>query len=105
MVKSTSSAIVPMGILTIMAAYLLVDFFGFGASAYSTIFVISLLGAATALLFAVTIFGPISQFFYKKLSGVNVSIKPKKKKKKSGNIKPNRSSGEPEEAIFIGIND
>ena len=105
MVKSTSSAIVPMGILTIIAAYLLVDFFGFGASAYSTIFVVCLLGAATALLLAVTVFGPLAQFFYKKLSGVNVSIKPKKKKKKSGNIKPNRSSGEPEEAIFIGIND
>ncbi|MBE6136354.1 MAG: hypothetical protein E7181_03710 [Erysipelotrichaceae bacterium] len=105
MVKATSSAIVPAGILTIIAAYLLVDFFGFGASAYSTLFAVSLLGVATGFVITIILLGPISQFFYKRLSGVNVSLKPKKKKKKSGNIKPNRSSGEPEEAIFIGIND
>ena len=105
MVKSTSSAIVPAGILTIIAAYLLVDFFGFGASSYSTLFVVCLLGAATALLVTITLLGPTSQLLYKRFSGVNVNLKPKKRKKKTGNIKPNRPNGEPEEAIFIGIND
>ena len=105
MIKSTSSAVVPAGILTIIAAYLLVDFFGFGAPAYSTLFVICLLGAATALLLTITVLGPVAQLLYKRFSGVNVNLKPRKKKKKAGNIKPNKSSGEPEEAIFIGIND
>ena len=105
MVQASSSALVPMGILTIITAYLLVDFFGFGANSYSTLFVICLLGAATALLLVTTVFGPISQIFYKRFSRVNINLKPKKKKKKSGNIKPKGSSGEPEEAIFIGIND
>ena len=105
MVKSTSSAIVPVGILSIITAYLLVDFFGFGASAYSTLFVVCLLGAATALVLTITLLGPVSQLLYKRFSRVNVNIKPKKKKRKTGNIKPNKSTGEPEEAIFIGIND
>ena len=105
MVKATSSAVVPAGILSIIAAYLLVDFFGFGASSYSTLFVVCLLGVATALLLTITLLGPTSQLLYKKFSGVNVNLKPRKKKKKTGNIKPNKSTGEPEEAIFIGIND
>ena len=105
MVKATSSALVPAGILSIVAAYLLVDFFGFGASAYSTLFVIFLLGVATALLLMTSVLGPCAQLLYKRFSAVDVQLKPRKKKKKSGNIKPVKSTGEPEEAIFIGIND
>lgn len=105
MVKATSSALVPAGILTILAAYLLVDFFGFGASSYSTLFVICLLGVATGLLLTITLLGPVSHLLYKRFSRIGVQIKPRKKKKKTGNIKPVKSTGEPEEAIFIGIND
>ena len=105
MVKATSSALVPAGILSIVAAYLLVDFFGFGAKAYSTLFVVCLLGVATALIIMTTILGPSSQLLYKRFSSVGAQIKPRKKKKKIGNIKPVKSTGEPEEAIFIGIND
>ena len=105
MVKATSSALVPAGILTILAAYLLVDFFGFGASNYSTLFVICLLGVATGLLLTITLLGPVSHLLYKRFSRIGVQIKPRKKKKKTGNIKPVKSTGEPEEAIFIGIND
>ena len=104
-VKTSSSVLPTIGILTILTAYLLVDFFGFGPARNSLIFVICLIGVLIALCLSIVCYGYVSHLFYKRFSKLDSPIKPRKKKKKTGNIKPSRSSGEPEEAIFIGIND
>ena len=44
----------------------------------------------------------MANFLYKLFSKVNLNIKPRESKKKNKAVK---KSAEPEEAIFIGIND
>ena len=103
MVKATSLSFGPILITTILAGYLAIDFFGFGPSATSLIFLLALLGIIISALLVTTLYGPLSQLFFKWFSKVNINVsKPKKKKKASPKAK---KSAEPEEAIFIGIND
>lgn len=103
MVKATSLSFSPILIVTILAGYLAIDFFGFGPSATSLIFLLALIGIIIAALLVTTLYGPISQLLFKWLSKININIaKPKKKKKVE---QKSKKSAEPEEAIFIGIND
>ena len=103
MVKATALASTPMTIAFIMALYLGVNFFGFMFTSVSYIFLAVILGVAIATGLTLVCFGPIAQVFYKAFHGVQL-IKPKAKKKKARPVRVNKSA-EPEEAIFIGIND
>lgn len=100
MKRATAIAFTPMIIATILVGYLMIDFFGFGPTSTSLPFVVGLVGALLSALVVSSLFGPIAQFFYEKFSKVNINIKPRKKANKVVS-----KSGEPEEAIFIGIND
>lgn len=104
MKKANAIAFVPIGIMTLIAAYLAIDYFGFGANATSLIFISLLLGVLISSALVTLLFGPLSHLIYKQLLKHDITIKPRKKKK-NGNIKPNKRSSEPEEAIFFGIND
>ena len=103
MVKATALASTPMTIAFIMALYLGVNFFGFMFTNISYIFLAVILGVSIATGLALVCFGPLAQVFYKAFHGVKI-IKPKAKKKKARPVRVNKSA-EPEEAIFIGIND
>ena len=103
MVKSLSLAATPMTISFIMALYLGVNFFGFMTGAVNYIFLAITLGVIFSAAIVLVLFGPIAQFFFKAFSGVKI-LKPKAKKKKARPVRVNKSA-EPEEAIFIGIND
>jgi len=76
MKKANSLAFTPIITVTVLAVYLGINFFGFG---------------------------PLSQVFFKLFSKVHIERKPRKNKK--NNNTPTHKSSEPEEAIFIGIND
>ena len=104
MVKSLALAATPITVAFVMALYLGVNFFGFmSISSVSYIFLAVTLGVCIATGLVLVIFGPVAQFFYKLFSNVKI-IKPKAKKKKARPVRVNKSA-EPEEAIFIGIND
>ena len=103
MVKATALASTPMTIAFIMALYLGVNFFGFMFTSVSYIFLAVILGVAIATGVTLVCFGPLAQVFFKAFHGVKL-IKPKAKKKKARPVRVNKSA-EPEEAIFIGIND
>ena len=103
MKKAVALSSTPMTIAFIMALYLGVNFFGFMPSAVSWIFLLVILGVAIAIALALTILGPCAQLFFKLFSGVKIA-RPQKKKKKVRQVRVNKSA-EPEEAIFIGIND
>ena len=103
MKKAVTLSSTPMTIAFIMALYLGVNFFGFMPSAVSWIFLLVILGVAIAIALALTILGPCAQLFFKLFSGVKIA-RPQKKKKKARPVRVNKSA-EPEEAIFIGIND
>ena len=103
MVKATALASTPMTIAFIMALYLGVNFFGFMFTSVSYIFLAVILGVSIATGLTLVCFGPLAQVFFKAFHGVQI-IKPKAKKKKARPVRVNKSA-EPEEAIFIGIND
>ena len=103
MKKAVAISSTPMTIAFIMALYLGVNFFGFMASSVSWIFLLVILGVSLAIALALTIYGPCAQLFFKLFSKVNIQ-RPQRKKKKARPARVNKSA-EPEEAIFIGIND
>jgi len=99
MKRANSLAFGPILIISILAIYLAINFFGFGPNATATYYLMIIIGLLLSLLFVTTLTGPIAQFFYKLFSKIKID-RPKKNKVKKVN-----KSAEPEEAIFIGIND
>ena len=94
----------PMVISFIIALYLGVNFFGFMPANVSWIFLLVILGVSLGIALVLTLFGPCAQVFFKLFSKVNIS-RPKLNKKKKARPVRVKKSAEPEEAIFIGIND
>ena len=94
----------PMTISFIIALYLGVNFFGFMPANVSWVFLLIILGVTISIALSLTLLGPCAQVFYKWFSRLNVS-KPKVSKKKKARPVRVKKSAEPEEAIFIGIND
>ncbi|MCQ2742140.1 MAG: hypothetical protein MJ239_02430 [Bacilli bacterium] len=90
-------------VFTLIMAYLAIDFFGFGASSYSTIYLAMLIGIALATVMVLGIVPSMSIRFATWLSKVH--FKMPKRKKKVGQLQAQKKSSEPEEATFIGIND
>ena len=106
MEKSTSYAFYPMLIVIALAVYLCINFFGFGAPSNSWMFLIAAIACVVALCVVTVLFGPLSMVFYKLFSGINTEkFKIKKPKKKAKKTVTKTKSAEPEEYIFIGIND
>ena len=103
MVKATALASTPMTIAFIMALYLGVNFFGFMFTSISYIFLAVILGVSIATGVILVCFAPLANVFFKAFHGIKI-IKPKANKKKARPVRVNKSA-EPEEAIFIGIND
>ena len=104
MVKALSMSATPMIIAFIIALYLGVNFYGFMFNSVSWIFLLAILGVCLAIALVLIIFGPLAHLFYKWFSKVQIA-KPKVSKKKKAHPVRVKKSAEPEEAIFIGIND
>ena len=84
--------------------WLAIDFFGFGPLVTSWMFLVLAVSTIITFVAVTTLLVPLSNFFYKtfKLDNIERKRKPRKAKKN----KPARArSAEPEEAVFIGIND
>ena len=90
-------------ILSLLSIGLLlgVAFLGFGPGAMTFISIELIIAVAIAFALSMFVLGPVSQFFFKKFANVG-RAKPRKSKSK-GPVQ--NKSAEPEEAIFIGIND
>ena len=101
MVNATKYTCTPIIITFGILAFMLVIFFGFGPEATTFIYINLLAGLLIGGVSVVTMFGPLAQVFYKLFFGVKIE-RPNKKKKKTQKV---NKSAEPEEAIFIGIND
>ena len=94
----------PITIVFIIALYLGVNFFGFMISSVSWVFLLAILGVSIATALALIVYAPVAHFFYVKFSKVHISMPKVNKKKKARQVRVKKSA-EPEEAIFIGIND
>ncbi len=113
--KAIASAFGPMAIFHSIAVVLLVVFMALGPASYEINFAFMILGSVISLLMNAVILGPLYYAIKNSLKKArihrlqkeesrrqNKDRKPKKKKKME---KPASKGSEPEEAIFIGIND
>ena len=106
MIRANSLAYSAILLLSVLAIYIAINFFGFGASGNAWMFLVLVIGVILVTFFETTLYGPVSQLFYKLFSKVNTDkvtnfFKRKKKKK----VMKTPHSAEPEERTFIGIND
>ena len=105
MVKATSLAAAPLFITSIMIAYIAINYFAF-ANGMSTIFAGALLATVLAALLVTTLLGPISSIFHKWLKKIKLpTFKSNRAKKQRIKLQNKPKTSEPEETVFIGIND
>lgn len=100
--KAVSRSASSFFMLLMIASYGGIAFFGFGPSSFMMIYLGLIMGILFLGAYDLGLLSPVAIFFAKIFS--KIKIKPAKKKAKRGNALK-KKSGEPEEAIFIGIND
>lgn len=105
MVKATGLGAAPFFILVIVGAYLAINFFGFGPSAYALLFSGFLIAVALSALLVPSLVGPLA--FALEALKPKFRLKPRKPKPRKTRIKlrDKPKTTEPEETVFIGIND
>ncbi len=101
-VKATSLSYVAITTFALLAIVVGIVMFGFGSASSALTFVALILAMLIALVVIPVIIGPVSNLFYALFSRVQIQRPTKKKKVKAKKI---TKSAEPEEAVFIGIND
>ena len=104
MKKSMGLAATPIIVSFIIALYFGVNYFGFMINSVSYVFLLALLGVAISTAAVLILFGPLAQLLFKWFSRIQFA-KPKANKKAKARPARVKKSAEPEEAIFIGIND
>lgn len=107
MEKATSLAFEPMVFTSLVALYLMINFFGFGPLSGMWVFIVLGVGMLASIILITILFGPLSQLFYKLFAKVNLDkVSEKfKSKKKIKKAQTRSKTAEPEEYTFIGIND
>ena len=100
--KALGMAYTPIFASAVVTIYLFLNFFGFGHASASYIYLALILGSLVTLALVAVLYVPVANWLYKLFSNVHFNIKPRERKNKKAVVK---KSAEPEEAIFIGIND
>ena len=100
--RALGIAYTPILATAIIGIYVLINFFGFGTSNMSSGYVGGFVGAIIALGLISALLVPLCNVLFNLFSKIKIERKPRENKKKN---KPVHKSAEPEEAIFIGIND
>ncbi len=88
-----------------LSAFAFIWYMGFMPSTWMMVFLGIIIAVIIAAVIVLTLLTPSSIYLAKGLSRVNISLKPKKKETFTPTGSGHRKKGEPEEAIFIGIND
>ena len=92
-------------IMAILAIYIAVNYFGFGLASTAYMFAALLVGLIVGLVSVLTIVGPLGQIIDKAFSKIHLPKFEKKEKKQRIKLHEQPKTSEPEERIFIGIND
>lgn len=102
-IRGTSLAFTCLSAVAIFIGWIALGFFGFGPKEATWVFALLFIGVIFSTWVVTVLFAPIASFFYKLFKPLHIERKPRKNKKA---VKPHQNkSAEPEEAIFIGIND
>ncbi len=102
-IRATSLSYVAVTIAAVVCVFVAINFFGFGSSSTALSFIALIIAMLIVTVVNPIVIAPLSSVLYDLFSRVTIR-KPTAKKKKAKAKKVNKSA-EPEEAIFIGIND
>ena len=105
MIKATALGAGPLFVFGIIASYFAINYFGFGPANFAVLFGGMLLGVALSVLLIVTLLGPSALFFEELIGKIVARIRVPRLRKSKKRAAPKSTSSEPEETIFIGIND
>ena len=100
--RALGIAYTPILATAVIGIYCLINFFGFAPAVMSNAYAAMFVGAIITLGIISALIVPVCNLLFGWFSNVKINRKPKENKKKN---KPVKKSAEPEEAIFIGIND
>ena len=101
--KAFGMSYAPALVVMVLAIYILINFFGFGPAVNSYLYLAGILAVLMSFGFYTVTYLTYSNALVAKLGKINLDVKPRKNKKK--NKVEKTKSAEPEESIFIGIND
>ncbi len=105
LLSANSQGAAELVIFGIIACYVAVSYLAFGPAAFSMAYVVALLGIIAGIAAVLVLICPASLFLAKQFTKIRLDSSFKNRRKpKKGNPSARRSS-EPEEAVFIGIND
>ena len=91
--------------MAILAIYIAINFFGFGLTSTAYMFAAILVGDIVGLIAVLTVMGPMGAAIDKLFSKIRLPKVQKKEKKQRIKLHEQPKTSEPEERIFIGIND
>ena len=102
--RAVSLSALPIFTFSLVGGYLAINFFGFGPVELTILFGAVIVGTILTVLSVLTIMGPLAGFFDRLFSKIHLpKIFRRNKENKQRSLKPKTS--EPQETIFIGIND
>lgn len=101
--KGVSRSAASFLLLAILSAYGAIAFFGFGPRPFMMIYLAMVMGLAFLTAYDLSLLCPVSLLFAKLFGKIRFA--PIKRKKAKKGVAMKKKGGEPEEAIFIGIND
>ena len=105
MVKAIGKSASALFVFMLICMYVVINFFGFGVDNTAILFASVLIGDVVGVIALVVLMGPLASVLEKAFSKIHL---PKIKwfaKKEKAKQPVKRNSSEPEETIFIGIND
>lgn len=101
--RATSLSALPIFTFSLIGGYLAINFFGFGPVQLTVLFGAVIVGTILTVLFLLTLMGPLAGLFDRLFSKIHLPKLRRNKENKQRSLKPKTS--EPQETIFIGIND
>ena len=101
--RAASLSALPIFTFTLIGGYLAINFFGFGPVELTILFGAVIVGTILTVIAVLSLMGPLAAFFDKVFSKVRLPKIRRNKENKQHSLKPKTS--EPQETIFIGIND
>ncbi len=105
MVRALSLSATGIITLSIIAIYITINYFGFGLASTAYMYAAVLVGDIVGLVSILTIMGPLGNLIDKLFSKIHLPKFVKKEKKSRIKLHEQPKTSEPEERIYIGIND
>lgn len=105
MIKALGKSAGPLFIFVLVNIYVVINFFGFGVENTVVLFASALIGEIVAVVALLTLIGPLSVAFGKVFGKIHLPKFKFLQREKEVKKVTKRNSSEPEETIFIGIND